>query len=59
MQPRSGSTTGTISPVRPLPTNLGGAAMELVDLASTAEGKHDFVGYLTKICEHMAIDYAA
>ncbi|WP_371224301.1 autoinducer binding domain-containing protein [Roseovarius sp. 2305UL8-3] len=33
--------------------------MELIDLAATPEGHHDFVEYLAKICEGMEIEYAS
>jgi len=33
--------------------------MELIDLAATPEGRHDFVDYLTRICDNMDIEYAS
>lgn len=33
--------------------------MELIDLAATPEGRHDFVDYLSRICENLELDYAS
>jgi len=33
--------------------------MELIDLAATPEGRHDFVDYLSKICNTLDLDYAS
>ena len=33
--------------------------MELIDLAATPEGRHDFVDYLDYICNSLDLDYAS
>ena len=33
--------------------------MELIDLAATPEGRHDFVAYLEQICRAMDVEYAS